>query len=292
LRNPAPVGRRFFDVLYFLYAVSSSEPLMDDSNHQSVILHFLDGTVERGVLRSQLPDSRVVRYVPQPLSEGRRKVPRVPFYEEVKIEHSAVRRSMDLSTHGIYIESLTGYPVGTVLSISFKLGNETVNVDAKVSFNDIGIGMGLEFQNLSSSCRLKIDAIVQRSLKNQEKRLSQDRRLKNKRGIEPVNPEVLVKGDRRRKEGASSIAVVEVKLNQLKLLFFPESERKRASSENDLFTTRHEITIEFSDGEKVAGTLHEISPAAAGFFFDAHVSDQSSYTIYVNKQALKSIQYL
>ncbi|HET6369822.1 MAG TPA: hypothetical protein VFG95_01410, partial [Nitrospiria bacterium] len=63
------------------------------------------------------------------------------------------------------------------------------------------------------------------------------------------------------------------------------------SGELDSFATSHEITIEFSDGEKVAGTLHELSPAAMGFFFDAHVSDQSSYTIYVNKQALKSIQY-
>jgi hypothetical protein len=53
-----------------------------------------------------------------------------------------------------------------------------------------------------------------------------------------------------------------------------------------------EAEVEFTDGEKVKGLISKSAPMAEGIFFDAYVSDQTAFTLYIIKEALRSIQYL
>ena len=265
---------------------------MADSDQQSVVIHYVEGMIQRGILQSWVPDANVIRYLPQHVSHGRRSLPRIRFITEVRIDHNFVRRATDLSAGGIYVETLTAYPVGAVLLVSFELGGATLDLTAKVAFNDLGIGMGLQFQEVSFAQRLQINTFVHGAMKGQEKPPSPDRRLKEGRPGESLGrPVSRANSDRRAKRMAPGNCI-EVMVENLKLLFFLESEFKGGSSDQAALLSVHEATVEFSDGEKISGVLREISPTNAGFFFDAHVSERTSYTLFIVKKAVRSIEYL
>src|SRR5579863_369176 len=155
--------------------------------------------------------------------------------------------------------------------------------------------MGLEFHNLGLSSRLKINTFLQKALKTPNPRSPQDRRLKDrtlpalKAGPSGKNP-AEIQGDGRKQDRSAKEACAEAKLEEVKLLFFLESERKRISVHNCLFSGQ-EASVEFTDGESIRGILPEDSSAAMGFVFNAYISDQSTYTLFVVKTAVRSIQY-
>jgi hypothetical protein len=271
-----------------------------DSNcaGQRVILHFRNGRIQSGILKSESLTGGSLCYVPEFLIQDRRRMPRTPLIREVKIDQLGVRRGVDFSTDGMYVEILAPYPAGTVLPVSLRFHDETIQVEAKVIFVDPGIGMGLQFKRMSSSARHKLQALVQYSLKSRENLLVHDRRTDGNRRSQKQKESDLqrrweLRKEHRRKSplprGKSSI---EVEISDLKSVFFVDQARWPSPEEGESFPPENSVSVEFMDGEKVQGIIHDIPIEEPGFFVDLHFSKKIFYTVYMIKKAVKTIKYL
>lgn len=97
------------------------------------------------------------------MAHERRLNDRVFFCNEVEVVGYGPRRSSDLSVGGMFLESIAGYPLGTVLQLRFKLKEEDptpIAVEARVLYAANGIGVGLEFLDLVPEDRMRIAALV------------------------------------------------------------------------------------------------------------------------------------
>lgn len=269
---------------------------MLDSLPKSILIHFTDGRVENGLLQSCLLTDRTLRYTPQtPLGE-RRLTPRVPFLNEVKIDQMGVRRGVDLSTRGMYVETLTPYPVGTRFEVRLRYGEDTIEVGAKAVFADPGIGMGLEFQRLRTATRQRLEAWVQRAAPQADhralrgRRATDDRRRRDATKAGPPRRWNTRKVERRVALDPAATAPVEVEFASLKSVFFlDQTSKPNARSVVPVSLDRH-VIVAFRDGEEIQGVLHDLSPETPGFFIDLRPSEHVSHTVYVVKSAVKSIQ--
>ena len=89
----------------------------------------------------------------------RRIEKRVPFIKEIEVIGLGMRRCSDLSIGGMYLETVAMFPVGTVLDLRFKLqdsSEESIQVQARVSYVHTGLGLGVRFINLSPADGEKI----------------------------------------------------------------------------------------------------------------------------------------
>lgn len=272
---------------------------MADSTNQRIILHFMDGSFQIGTLQSSLLNRKTIQYTPQTFS-GRRRVPRVPFIKEVKIDDHIIQRATDLSAQGMYVETLTNYPVGTTLPVSIQFGDETVQLTASVSFIDPGIGMGLEFQRLPSSVFLKLGASVQQALKDSGDCSQQDQWGKGDRGFQRGDGRIELKNiaewetqrqDRRKNKRGAVPKQIEVDFSDIKSIFLLDWESFSASCKRPLSDSCNEAIVEFRDGERIQGTLHALSPDEVGFFVDLPVG-KLIFTVFINKSAVKSVEHL
>jgi hypothetical protein len=275
---------------------------MIDPMEQSVILHFKDGSLQKGLLQSRLPAGKTIRFLPQSSITDRRRAPRVPFVKEVSVGHLGVRRVIDLSIHGMYVETLNPSPLGSALPISLRIGNETIELNAAVVFNDPGIGMGMEFGRLTSSVRHKLAALVRSSLNSKDHHPSRDRRERAVRKTEKHNDGhkyqhqypgwAFRKKDRRRNSGPPSDDLIDVDLSRMKSIFFLNQNGKSIPRNGTLHSSDKKVIVSFCDGEEIQGTLSEVSPENTGFFMDLGLREKISCTVYVIKTAVKNIRYL
>jgi c-di-GMP-binding flagellar brake protein YcgR len=93
----------------------------------------------------------------------RRRNKRISFIKDVEVIGVGIRRSSDLSIGGMYIETVTTFPVGAILDLRFKLqeiDDQLIQVQAKVLYEHGGIGIGLCFVDLSPEDREKIQKLV------------------------------------------------------------------------------------------------------------------------------------
>jgi hypothetical protein len=91
----------------------------------------------------------------------------VLFCNEVEIVGYGPRRSADLSAGGMFIETIAAFPRETVLDLKFKLGDSDtapVMVQARVRYVANGIGVGVEFMDLASDDRLRIERLLSADL--------------------------------------------------------------------------------------------------------------------------------
>lgn len=269
---------------------------MIEPPNQSIIIHFADGGIENGVLRSSLLTGTTLRYLPQDPVDPRRRVSRVPFLKEVRIDHLGVRRGLDLSTRGMYVETLTSYNKGALLHVTLRFDQESINVTAKAVFIDPGIGMGLEFQRLSAAARHKLEALVHLALSHSDSALPRARRV-NEPGRRAAAPTRAPsprwdarKRDRRESSPPAMPAPIEVELSRLKSIFFVDRIPGPGFAGSRPHSIEQQVVVAFRDGEEIQGTLHNISPESPGFFLDLHLGDRISHTVYVVKNAVKSIQ--
>jgi hypothetical protein len=269
---------------------------MIEPPHQSIVIHFADGSIESGVLRSSLLTGTTLRYLPQDPVDPRRRVPRVPFLNEVRVDHLGVRRGVDLSTRGMYVETLTPYNRGALLHVTLRFGQESIDATAKAVFIDPGIGMGVEFQGLSAAARHKLEALVQLALSHSDSALPLVRRA-NEPGRRAPAPTRTPsprwdarKRDRRESSRPSTPTPIEVELSRLKSIFFVDRISGPDFGGRGPHPIEKQVVVAFRDGEEIHGTLHEISHESPGFFLDLHLSDRISHTVYVVKHAVKSIQ--
>jgi hypothetical protein len=277
---------------------SRSRLTMIDQMERSIIIHYKDGNIQTGLLQCDSLTGKTIRYLPQSPMTDRRRVPRVSFIKEVTVDQLVVRRIVDLSTHGMYVETLIPYPLKTVLPISLSYSHETIELDARVVFNDPGVGMGLEFEGLTPALHHKLEALVQHSLNRKDNRSMQDRRLKGDRRTQK-HPEGddyrgrnLRKKDRRQHQDPSAGPPVEVELSRLKSILFLDQDKGSKPKARISPVTEKEVIVVFRDGEEVRGTLSGISPEKIGFFMDLPVGEKISHSLYVIKTAVESILYV
>jgi hypothetical protein len=270
---------------------------MIDRTGQTIIIHFQDGSIQKGLLQSHSLTGKTLRYIPQSLITDRRRAPRVPFVKEVTIDQLGVRRGVDLSAHGMYVETLIPYPVGTILPVSLRFGHETIELDARVIFNEPGIGMGLEFERLTSSVRHKLEAMTHSTLDSNDNYLPRDRRARQDRRGQKQNEGHKYRGrefrknNRRQNPGLLPSPPVEVAFSRLKSVFFLD-QGNPIPRNGFSHSLNKEVIVAFRDGEEIHGILTEISPEKTGFFVDLPTREKRAYTAYVIKTAVKRILYL
>jgi hypothetical protein len=69
-------------------------------------------------------------------------------------------RISDISTTGVFIDSMTHMPVGSRVKLAFPLGDREIQAVAEVAHAMPGFGMGVQFVELSEEDRLAIGAFV------------------------------------------------------------------------------------------------------------------------------------
>lgn len=97
------------------------------------------------------------------MSDDRRNSQRALFCNEVEVVGYGPRRSADLSAGGMFIESIAAFPRDTVLKLKFKLGDNDsapVVVQARVLYVAKGIGVGVEFMDLTPEDRTRIERLL------------------------------------------------------------------------------------------------------------------------------------
>lgn len=97
--------------------------------------------------------------MPDNRSNERRIQKRVPCIKEIEIVGLGMRRCSDISIGGIYLETVSVFPEGTLLDLRFKLHDTDeypIQVRARVTYIHPGMGVGLFFTNLSAQDTQKI----------------------------------------------------------------------------------------------------------------------------------------
>jgi len=104
-----------------------------------------------------------------------RQAPRV-LYRDLKIVYDGManvvdKRSPDLSTSGMFINTPHPYPTGAQIRLRFDLLRTGINVEAmgNVRYCLLGIGVGVQFVNLPEYARAAIEKELE-EIKNEEVR--------------------------------------------------------------------------------------------------------------------------
>jgi hypothetical protein len=94
----------------------------------------------------------------------KRRSKRINYICEVECESDGVNRLNtrinDLSTTGVFIDSMTCFAVGSVLRMKFRLGDRQISALGEVRYAMPSVGMGLRFINLTPEDHAAIDAVV------------------------------------------------------------------------------------------------------------------------------------
>ncbi|MBI3811238.1 MAG: PilZ domain-containing protein [Nitrospirae bacterium] len=100
-----------------------------------------------------------------PAPSERRTQKRVPFIKEVDVADVGMRRCLDLSIGGMYLETVVSLPAGSSVHLRFKLEDtdeHPMEVEARVLYSQESIGVGLSFINLSKENQEKIRKFIDR----------------------------------------------------------------------------------------------------------------------------------
>ena len=265
-----------------------------------ILIHFQSGGVQMALLKTPLLSGRKIEYVPKSILDDRRSVQRIPLIKDIKLDDLGTGRAWDMSSHGMYIETLTPYPINTRLPVKIELFDESIQLEAKVAFCDPGIGVGLEFCRMPIATRFKVEALIHQSSPHQSPKSTQDRRNRSERRKQklPSTAKVIFpkwksrKTERRDLREFKDSPSVETKLSEIKVIFFLDNDFNGNSTYLNSPPGKEPIILEFRDGEQIQGMLHESSQETMGFFLDIQLTPGNQYTVFVIKSAIKSIKHL
>jgi hypothetical protein len=267
---------------------------MLQSPQPPIVVLFKEGRIERGFLLSSLLSRATLQYLPREAPGERRTVLRVPLLTEVLIDRLAQRRGVDLSSRGMYLETLSSYAVRTPLHVTLRLASTPIEADTTVVFSDPGIGIGLEFVRLSTAARHRLETVVHRIIDGggvpaSGRRGDRERRREDESAASRRRWDVR-KRERRRVPEPGPLVPVEVDLETVRSVFFVDPHEERETIPRASAALDRQVTIEFRDGETIQGTLDEIPLDTPGFFVGLRFNENTAYTVYVVKSAIKSIQ--
>ena len=96
--------------------------------------------------------------------EERRTSKRVSYLCEVECEGSATKRLNtrinDLSSTGVFVDSMTCYPEGSTLRLKFTLNSVEIHVTGEVRYCIQNVGMGIRFVDLDPEHLAAIEKVV------------------------------------------------------------------------------------------------------------------------------------
>jgi hypothetical protein len=266
---------------------------MPESSAQPIVIHFKDGRIDRGILVSSLLTHEALRYRPQTITGERRGDSRLPVLTDAKIDRLSVVRVTDVSARGAFVETLTPYPMGTVVSMSMRLGSEPIEAAARIVFADPGVGMGVEFIQLTTAERHRLDAALHRLVNRGRGPVSGRRRTENRRTEPTIDSRPRWDGrrqDRRQTTETTAADTIAVDLETVKSIFFVESDERPGVGNSAADPFDREVAVEFRDGEMIQGTVRDFSLDTVGFFISLRLDDRHAHTVYVVKSAVKCLQ--
>ncbi len=79
-----------------------------------------------------------------------RKLKRIPFTQQILINKSIMLNAIDISEGGLYVHTDRIFPSGDILDISLSMGSHKIDLKTRVQHCQEGIGMGLQFVELSA----------------------------------------------------------------------------------------------------------------------------------------------
>ena len=240
---------------------------------QLILIHFKAGGVQMGLLRSPLLSGRKIEYVPKSILDDRRNVQRIPFIKDIKLDNLSSGRAWDMSSQGMYIETLTPYPVRTRLPVTIEMFDEIIQLDARVAFSDPGIGVGLEFCRMPIATRFKIEAMIHQSSLPQAEASTRDRRKpsdRRRRRLPSTAKTIFPKwkartSERRDLREFKNSPSMEVKLSEMKVIFFLDKDFNGNPTYLTSPPKKEPIILEFRDGEEIQAMLHKTSLESMGF---------------------------
>jgi c-di-GMP-binding flagellar brake protein YcgR len=98
-----------------------------------------------------------------PSVSERRKHKRIPFIHEVEVIGVGTRRCSDLSIGGMYLETVSVFPVGETLRLRFTLQDGDVapfESSARVLYAHESVGVGLFFLNLTDDQQVRLQRFI------------------------------------------------------------------------------------------------------------------------------------
>lgn len=103
----------------------------------------------------------------------RRSAPRQHFVAEAQIIEiaSGVKlsaRSCDLVVDGCYVDTLSPFPVGTLVRIRLKKGETIIELNGNVVYQLPGLGMGIAFRDLTPESHAALEKWLSRAPVQQE----------------------------------------------------------------------------------------------------------------------------
>ena len=109
-------------------------------------------------------------------NEDRRNAPRIAleiWVEEVHNDAQYFRKMVNLSSTGFYVEKGIPHPLGTIVAIrvQFKEGEPQLELQAKITHVPImkdGLGMGLQFIDLTADQESRINACIAEHISHQD----------------------------------------------------------------------------------------------------------------------------
>ncbi len=102
--------------------------------------------------------------VVETINYERREHRRIPFIREVEVIGIGIFRCSNLSSGGLYLETVHAFPVGTVIDLRFKLratDEHPMTIQTCVLYVHEGAGVGFGFVNLDLEDHEKIVRFIE-----------------------------------------------------------------------------------------------------------------------------------
>jgi len=94
-----------------------------------------------------------------------REYQRYPFQEDIVIDNAIPCMSNNIGENGLSVSTLQSFVKNSIISVNIPFHGDKITIRAKVKYCQIGIGMGVEFIDLSNEQETKINRIIEH-LKN------------------------------------------------------------------------------------------------------------------------------
>ncbi|MCX5717560.1 MAG: PilZ domain-containing protein [Nitrospirae bacterium] len=90
-----------------------------------------------------------------------RRTKRALVNKDVVINGVIKAEALDISIDGLYIYTKSSFISGTIFEVSFKIGEEAINVMARVQHAQPNVGIGVKFIELSAENSEKIKSYLE-----------------------------------------------------------------------------------------------------------------------------------
>ncbi len=100
---------------------------------------------------------------PMPKRDERRRNPRYAFTAEAELADTesgttVTAHTSDFSLGGCYVDMFSPLPADTVVTLRLTKWQQTVEIQAKVVYSSVGMGMGLMFGALNAAQQVVVES--------------------------------------------------------------------------------------------------------------------------------------